>query len=69
MGDCIVFDRGLEKNIYYLILTLIRKGFRVSLKCGRRKNLNFIFTVVNVLYLRILYIVIFIYFVYILRCY
>ena len=38
MADLMVSDRGLERNIHYLILMLMREGFGASVKCRRKEN-------------------------------
>ena len=40
MADLMVSDRGLERNIHYLILMLMREGFGASVKCRRKENSN-----------------------------
>lgn len=59
MGQLIVIDKRLEKNIRYSILMLTRKRLRASLKCRRRKHPNPIPMVANSLFLTILHAIIF----------
>lgn len=59
MADLMVSDRGLERNIHYLILMLMREGFRARVKCRRKENSNPMSMTIKALDLRTLHAVIF----------